>query len=65
MTKEEFIARFGAPERMKTEYGLLYEDGTKRIAMECKCGEEGCQGWAMVYEEAIGEHKYIYQREGR
>ena len=65
MTKEEFIAQYGAPEEMKTEFGMQFPDGTKRFAMECQCGDETCHGWAMVYERHIEDHKFLFQQEGR
>lgn len=57
MTRDEFID--GYVERsgivhLRTPTGFALDDGAHRqVALPCRCGEEECDGWAMVgYERA-------------
>lgn len=42
------------------EVKYIYPDGSvfKNYALECKCGEEGCDGWAMVTAQSPNWHKF-------
>lgn len=74
MTREEFItgymARSGMPAKWRTpdgyacpvsnEPGLDHLPPLTRVALECHCGEEGCEGWAMIPgdAESIAVHRW-------
>lgn len=64
MTRAEFIAAYAARSGPNVE---ITEDGIRvgsrrRVALRCACGEEACQGWAMVNDdpEAIADHMALY-----
>lgn len=65
MTRDEFIdgyiQRSGiADEVERTPEGFkLKANGWASVALPCACGEEGCQGWAMISDdpELIADHK--------
>lgn len=50
MEKAEFIAGWTQRSGMiKTDEGAATADGKLvRVAVECDCGEEDCDGWAMI-----------------
>lgn len=62
MTRDEFIdvymAKRELPREWRTETGYTEQDGWKRIAMPCHCGEPSCRGWAMIddNERSIKNH---------
>lgn len=57
MTKDEFIA--GYCERSKISWEKLSQH---RVALPCACGEDGCDGWAMVTNDplSIETHNKLY-----
>jgi hypothetical protein len=61
MTRDEFIDRWHANMVRQTggltrePYGVLWE-GQKFFALPCACGEEGCEGWAMVPDILVETH---------
>lgn len=64
MTKEEFIKRYGIAPKYKTDFGFEI-NGRKKFALPCGCEDEICNGWAMVDEECVDDHMYLYApREG-
>ena len=67
MTKAEFIDFYfrqgGPPDAVKNEDGCLWtdKDGSTHqwLALNCNCGEGGCQGWAMVPAELADMHREL------
>jgi hypothetical protein len=66
MTREEFIDGYlarSAPKgvvRIKEGFWI----GTHRkIALPCACGDEICEGWAMVSDQGIHDHLTLYAPE--
>lgn len=57
MTKDEFITAYC--ERSGVSWGELSQH---QVALACACGEDGCQGWAMVAndERSIRAHRELY-----
>ncbi len=60
MTKQEFVA--GYMRRSDMPADALTEDGFRIgdrhfLALPCACGDEGCQGWAMVSEDRVARHE--------
>ena len=57
MTKQEFIDSYCL--RSNVTWEKLSE---RRIALPCACGQEGCEGWAMVSNDTddIRTHMYLY-----
>lgn len=55
MTKDEFIAQYCAASKVTWEWL-----SKRRVALPCRCGEEGCEGWAMVSIELQDEHNRLY-----
>lgn len=54
MTEQEFI------ERYCERSGVTWEDLSRhRVALPCKCGDDSCEGWAMVRNDtqSILEHE--------
>jgi hypothetical protein len=73
LTSDQFIdaylkrsgEKYGAPDRWlqyRTPYGFQMPGCKERIALPCSCGEEGCEGWAMVRNdpESIADHQGTY-----
>lgn len=64
MTKDEFIdgylARSGF-EQYRTPDGYKVSDYGV-VALPCTCGEDGCEGWAMITDRSwsIRSHLYFY-----
>jgi hypothetical protein len=62
MTRDEFIDAYMAnrklPREWRTGAGYTEPDGWKRVAMECHCDSESCNGWAMIddNERALKDH---------
>ena len=63
MTQNEFIGlylgRSLLPISRRTEDGYCIA-GRHYHARPCACGDERCDGWAMVSEENLDDHKRIY-----
>jgi hypothetical protein len=70
-TRDEFIdfymARSGLPPSCRTEDGYVIGTGANgrpigRVALPCVCGDERCQGWAMVPLDPllIEDHRRFY-----
>ncbi len=64
MTRDEFIDGYMARSKLKpsyrTEDGFRITDCPRRYALPCACGEEICDGWAMVSEEGREDHELFY-----
>ncbi len=54
MTREEFVAgymeRSGVTDWRIDGEVVTFAGRFKRLAIPCECGEDGCEGWAMVRE---------------
>lgn len=57
MTKEEFIAGYCERSGLTWEYLSRH-----KVALPCACGEDGCDGWAMISnnEDSIKTHMELY-----
>ena len=60
MTQQEFIS--GYVERSGVSVELLM---ARRVALPCACGEDGCEGWAMVPNDpdSVETHNALYAPE--
>ncbi len=63
MTRNEFIEGY----MRRSDLDLTYRtddgfriDGYRCYALPCACGEDMCEGWAMVSEEAVETHNLLY-----
>lgn len=63
MTRAEFIKAYAERSELPPEatkfagLGLLSPSrDTRMIALPCGCGDEGCEGWAMVGIEGVIHH---------
>ena len=69
MTKEEFIAGYversrpGTPSIEATKDGCRAR-GNEWLALPCHCGEDVCDGWAMIRDDAesIADHLRFHGR---
>lgn len=62
MTRDEFIHQYWRasdmePDRIEGER-QIWNDGAVWLALQCRCGEDGCEGWAMVPQETQGWHLF-------
>lgn len=57
MTKEEFVAQYCKRSGVTKEFIGQYKD-----ALPCACGDESCEGWAMVGRDpgSIKVHMELY-----
>lgn len=64
MTRDEFVVgyltRSGLPPEYRTIDGFHAPDCEPVHALPCACGEEGCEGWAMVHAHAVIDHLRFY-----
>lgn len=59
MTRTEFMKAYAKRSELSDEWALLgFVEADKRImvATPCACGEQGCEGWAMLSPENISHH---------
>lgn len=66
MTRDEFIdgymARSGLPAEWRTPEGFKIPDQERantRVALPCYCGEDVCEGWAMIIGDAFSIKHHI------
>lgn len=64
MTRDEFIDGYlkrSGMEKHRTKDGYAISK-YRRVALECACGHEGCEGWAMVTDdpESRKDHATLY-----
>lgn len=63
MTRAEFVRAYAANSGLSSEWavlGLIDVGSRKLIAMPCGCGDETCQGWAMLSSESVLDHLQLY-----
>jgi hypothetical protein len=66
ISKEAFIRQYGVDEKYKTETGYYIPDSTPKslrpslphAALRCFCGEDICEGWAMVQDDRKEDSRY-------
>lgn len=70
MTRQEFIEAYASRSGLGTEQAALGPiDGVLEvgehclIALPCSCGEDDCEGWAMVRPSAVPSHLELYAPE--
>lgn len=59
MTRADFIKAYAARSGLSAEFaviGLLDVGGKTMVAMPCACGEQDCEGWAMLTADGIDHH---------
>ena len=59
MTRAEFISAYAERSQLSDRWkvlGFIDVDGRTLLAMPCACGDEGCEGWAMVSAERVSDH---------
>jgi hypothetical protein len=62
VSRTEFVRRYANRSNLPDEWaelGLIEFAGHKLIALPCGCGEEGCEGWAMVSAEGVLHHLFF------
>jgi hypothetical protein len=61
MTRDEFIdgymRRSGLPVEYRTPDGFVVPGSMRKVALPCACGEDVCEGWAMIGEMFAAEHR--------
>ena len=64
MTREEFITAYCDRSKIPMEArridGFDLGSGYMRIALPCACGEEDCEGWAMINPKNAEDHMRFY-----
>lgn len=69
MTRAEFIHGYIARSKLEVKAEALDDGfliaGRKRLALPCACGEDICEGWAMVSDvpEDVKTHMELYAGE--
>lgn len=59
MTRTEFIKSYAERSGLSDEWAILgyIQTGNRiQLAMPCACGENGCEGWAMIGPDSISHH---------
>ena len=59
MTREDFVKAYAGRSNLSAEYaalGIIDTDGRTYCALPCACGEESCEGWAMVSASGVDSH---------
>lgn len=62
MTREEFVKGYAKRSNKSAEWaplGFMQGGSMVFIALPCACGEEGCEGWAMVSNEHVLDHLFF------
>ena len=62
VTRAEFIKSYASASRLSAEYavlGIIDVGGKTLCALPCACGEEGCQGWAMLSADGVADHLFF------
>lgn len=64
MTRDEFIDGYMERSKLRPEmrapYGYVWPDGKKVYALPCACGDDICEGWAMISGEYVEDHNKFY-----
>lgn len=66
MSRTEFIKRYAERSGVSSEWAVLgfIEAGNRiKIALPCACGDDGCEGWAMVSPDSVLSHLELYAPE--
>jgi hypothetical protein len=61
--RTEFIEAYARRSGVPAHYallGILDIGGKVRIALPCACGQEDCEGWAMLSAESVLDHLALY-----
>jgi len=64
MTRDEFITAYKIPSAVERTTTGFKIDGFERVALPCACGEDICNGWAMVSSEMIDDHMLFFAPPG-
>ena len=60
MSRTEFVRRYAKNSGISDEWAILGLIAPTResrmIALPCDCGEDGCEGWAMLGIESVLHH---------
>lgn len=62
MTRKEFVTAYAQRSGLSDEracIGLVKVGDHRMIALPCACGEESCEGWAMLGIEAVLHHLFF------
>lgn len=66
MTRTEFVKSYARRSGLDDRFagiGLIAVGGHHLVALPCACGEESCEGWAMVTASAALHHLAFYAPE--
>lgn len=66
MTRTEFIQAYAARSNLSSEWaglGFIEISGSARTVLPCACGDEKCEGWAVVAPDSIDSHLLLYAPE--
>jgi hypothetical protein len=66
MTRTEFIQAYAARSNLSSEWaglGFIEIAGSARPVLPCACGDEKCEGWALVGPDSIDSHLTLYAPE--
>lgn len=63
MTREDFVRGYATRSGFSDQaakIGVIDFDGiAKMVALPCACGDETCEGWAMVTAESVLHHLFF------
>lgn len=66
MTRQEFVRAYAERSGIKADFavlGILDVGGRTLIALPCGCGDDMCEGWAMLSAESALGHLSLYTPE--
>lgn len=66
MTREEFIKAYAERSGLSAKYasiGIMDIGDQTQVALPCACGDEMCEGWAMVGASGVPSHLNLYAPE--
>jgi len=62
MTRAEFVRAYAARSKASPEFaeiGIIDFGLRTMVALPCDCGEDGCEGWAMVSPSSLLDHLFF------
>ena len=66
MKRADFVRSYANRSKLSGEWadlGLIDVGGRVLVALPCECGDEACEGWAMVSGGSVLSHLELYAPE--
>lgn len=63
LTREAFVRGYAERSGLSAKWaalGFIDGDGAFLIALPCDCGDDSCEGWAMVGPGSVNSHLELY-----